>query len=288
MDNKQRREENFAKLNKELKSRRRAEKTRPLGVVVATLAILLAIVGGIYLAATWGDDDTTEAENAASTESTTPETDSETPDVAPLPAAVKTPYGDTVTCDYRQEGQAAKPVDLPQTENVPATGTVNLDLKLSQGDVPLTLDRAKSPCTVNAIEHLAKAGYYNDTTCHRMTTNGIYVLQCGDPSGSGAGGPGFKFDDEFPTNSVTDEEKSKPMNYARGTLAMANAGPGTNGSQFFLVYKDSPLPPNYNVFGSISDAGLGVIDGIADKGVDDPRGDGKPKEEVKIESATAN
>ena len=124
-----------------------------------------------------------------------------------------------------------------------------------------------------------------------MTTDGIFVLQCGDPSGSGKGGPGFSFKDEYPTNSVADADKNQTFRYKRGTLAMANSGENTNGSQFFLVYKDSPLPPKYNVFGSISDDGLKTIDGIAAKGATEPQGDGgntAPKEEVKISKAAVS
>ncbi|WP_343050058.1 peptidylprolyl isomerase [Nocardioides ungokensis] len=106
---------------------------------------------------------------------------------------------------------------------------------------------------------------------------GIYVLQCGDPSGTGAGGPGYQFDDEL----------SGKETYGPGTLAMANAGANTNGSQFFIVYGNSPLPPSYTVFGKVDAAGLKVVQAIADKGTADGGPDGAPKDKVEIESVTA-
>ena len=104
---------------------------------------------------------------------------------------------------------------------------------------------------------LAEQGYFDDTTCHRLTTKGIFVLQCGDPTATGSGGPGYSFEDE-----LDGSEK-----YPAGTIAMANAGPDTNGSQFFLVYEDTELPPSYTTFGTIDDAGLDVVEEVADAGV---------------------
>src|SRR5947209_6377383 len=104
------------------------------------------------------------------------------------------------------------------------------------------LDTAAAPCTVNNFRSLIARHFYDNTPCHRLTTQGIYVLQCGDPSGKGTGGPGYTFADE----------NLKGAKYPRGTVAMANSGPGTNGSQFFLVYKDTQLDPNYTPFGTIT------------------------------------
>jgi peptidyl-prolyl cis-trans isomerase B (cyclophilin B) len=112
------------------------------------------------------------------------------------------------------------------------------------------------------------------------------VLQCGDPSGTGGGGPGYKFANEYPTNQYPkgDPALQKPVLYPRGTLAMANAGPDTNGSQFFLVYKDSQLPPNYTVFGSIDAQGLATLDKIAEAKVAGGGDDGAPATEVTVKS----
>ncbi len=102
--------------------------------------------------------------------------------------------------------------------------------------------------------------------CHRLSTSTeLGVLQCGDPTGIGAGGPGYRFPNEYPTNQyrLTDPALKIPVLYPRGTLAMANSGPGTNGSQFFLVYEDSQLPPTYTVFGTIDSARLATLEKVA-------------------------
>lgn len=185
--------------------------------------------------------------------------------------------GATVTCEYKASGTApAKPVDPPQG-NAPASGTVTLTLALKDGPIVMTLDRAKAPCAVNSLESLAKQGYLDGTTCHRLVDHGLFVLQCGDPSGTGTGGPGYAFADE-----LTGKET-----YDAGTVAMANTGAHTNGSQFFLVYQDSPLPPKYTVFGSIDDASIGVITRLAEKGQDGAFGDsGHPIGDARITKAT--
>ena len=129
----------------------------------------------------------------------------------------------------------------------------------NQGNIGLMLANNESPCTVNSFASLIGQKYFNDTKCHRLTTSpDLAVLQCGDPKGDGTGGPGYQFANEYPTDQYPpdDPKLKEPVVYPRGTLAMANAGPGTNGSQFFMVYKDSQLPPNYTVFGKIQDDGL--------------------------------
>ncbi|AEQ06720.1 peptidylprolyl isomerase [Corynebacterium pseudotuberculosis] len=279
-NNKQRREESMRALEKEIKSRDRSEKAKPLGVVATAAVAVLAIVGGIYWANSSGSNDEQVSADASSTATPT----AEKPDYKPLSLTREKALPDSVSCDYKDSGKASKEVSKPKTSNVSAKGTVKVDLKTNKGDIDLELDRTVSPCTVNAIEHLASEGYYNNTVCHRLTTNGIFVLQCGDPSGAGSGGPGFQFANEYPTDEMKDA--TAPVVYGRGTIAMANAGNDTNGSQFFLNYKDSPLPPNYTYFGKISDSGLKVLDSIAEAGVKGGAADGAPAEEVKIEKAT--
>jgi len=164
---------------------------------------------------------------------------------------------------------------------------VSASMTTNQGNIGLQLDNAKSPCTVNSFASLAQQGFFNDTPCHRLTTSeGLAVLQCGDPTGQGTGGPGYQFDNEYPTNQFQPDDPAlqEPVVYPRGTLAMANAGPGTNGSQFFLVYKDSHLPPNYTVFGTIDQTGLATLDKIAAAGTADGSQDGKPKDDVQVKS----
>ncbi|WP_046439571.1 peptidylprolyl isomerase [Corynebacterium kutscheri] len=270
--NKQRREDAMRSLDKEIKSRDRAEKTKPLGVAAAAAVALLVIVSGIYFAATNTNEEDVTAE---STTSTTRSADSKT-----LSLTRETPLADTVSCSYPDAGTASKEISKPQTENISTKGTVTVTLTTNQGDIPMELDRSVAPCTVNAIEHFANNGYYDDTICHRLTTSGIFVLQCGDPSGTGAGGPGFSFANEYPTDEAADT--STPVTYPRGSIAMANAGADTNGSQFFLNYQDSPLAPSYTYFGQVTDSGLNTLDAIADKGTANGGGDGSPAEEVRI------
>lgn len=169
----------------------------------------------------------------------------------------------TTTCEYPPAGQPAKTVDPPPTSGVPTQGQVTATLNLTAGDIAITMDRAQAPCTVNSFLSLAEQGYFDDTVCHRLTDYGIFVLQCGDPSATGRGGPGYGFADEV--ESITSLGREA---YPTGTVAMANAGPDTNGSQFFLVYADSQLSPDYTVFGAMDQAGIDVVGGIASQGVD--------------------
>ncbi|NJC68847.1 peptidylprolyl isomerase [Planosporangium thailandense] len=194
---------------------------------------------------------------------------SSTPTTAPAtPAAV------TAQCQYVPTS-GSQSIPLPNSRaSLPAHPHVTLTTNF--GAIGIDLAANAAPCTVNSFLTLAHKGFFTGTQCHRLTTDALYVLQCGDPSGTGQGGPGYQFNDEnLPT-------KSKPA-YPRGTLAMANSGPGTNGSQFFLVYKDSAIDPNYSVFGRIT-SGLSVLDKIAALGTDDSNGpgDGRPKREVTI------
>lgn len=169
----------------------------------------------------------------------------------------------TVTCAYRRDGEPARPVDPPEA-SAPADGTTAVTLSFAVGNVTITMDRAQAPCTVNSVESLASQGFYTGTRCHRLADNGLFMLQCGDPTGTGGGGPGYRFADEVDPKAV----------YPAGTVAMANAGPDTNGSQFFLVYQDSPLPPAYTVFGHLDEASTGVVTKIAAEGQDGSWGDG--------------
>lgn len=189
---------------------------------------------------------------------------------------------DGVSCEYPDSGQEpSKDVD-PPSSTATETGRVPVTISTSVGDLALTLDADAAPCTVHSFLSLADQGYFDGTTCHRLTTeeNGIFVLQCGDPSASGSGGPGYSFDDE-----LTGQET-----YPAGTVAMANAGANTNGSQFFLVYDDTPLDPAYTVFGTFDDDSIQLVKDVAAQGSDQsyPDGSGKPVQPVDIESVTAD
>lgn len=148
------------------------------------------------------------------------------------------------------------------------------------GDITISLDSA-APQTIASEAFLASNGFYDNTTCHRLTTAGIYVLQCGDPKGDGTGGPGYRLPDEnLPTN-IADGS----ITYPAGTVAMANAGPGTSGSQFFIVYQDTVLPAGYSIWGQVT-SGLSLVQEIAAGGVAGGGSDGPPAQPVFIESAT--
>ncbi|MBS46057.1 MAG: peptidylprolyl isomerase [Nocardioides sp.] len=187
--------------------------------------------------------------------------------------------GASVECAYPAGGSAAKDVEPPAGE-ASAEGETSATITTDQGDVPITLDRADAPCTVNSFVSLAEQGYFDGTTCHRLTSyDGLEVLQCGDPSGTGAGGPGYSFADELDALDTT----AATVPYPAGTLAMANAGADTNGSQFFLVYGDSELPPAYTQFGTVSADGLAVVEQVAAGGSNDAQGvDGAPNRPVTI------
>jgi peptidyl-prolyl cis-trans isomerase B (cyclophilin B) len=160
-------------------------------------------------------------------------------------------------------------------------------MSTSQGNIGLMLANNESPCTINSFASLAGQKFFDGTKCHRLTTSDtLGVLQCGDPKGDGTGGPGYQFANEYPTDQYppNDPKAQQPVLYPRGTLAMANAGPGTNGSQFFMVYKDSQLPPQYTVFGTIQADGLATLDKIAKAGVAGGGEDGAPASEVTIKS----
>jgi len=205
-------------------------------------------------------------------------------DKKPTPAAGATPTAKPDGCAYDKPaegrgGPVPRKVKAPSAKDAVKTGKVQVALKTNQGDLTLTLDRAKAPCTVNSFVSLAKQTYFDKTPCHRATTKDFFVLQCGDPGGTGGGGPGYVFADEgLPA------EQSAPVPYPAATVAMANAGPGTNGSQFFIVYKDTQFPPSYTVFGKVT-RGLDVVTRIAANGTT-PAGDGKPTKPVTITSVT--
>jgi len=174
----------------------------------------------------------------------------------------------TVRCDFRVAGTPARAVDPPAGQAVRATGTSRVTLDFGDFAVAVDLDHEAAPCAVHSFLSLADQGFYTGTTCHRLSTQRLFMLQCGDPTGTGSGGPGYTFDDEVTAGAE----------YPAGTVAMANAGPDTNGSQFFLVFADSALPPRYTVFGRMDAAGTQAVADLAFLGHDSswPDGTGRP------------
>ncbi|MFF0187131.1 peptidylprolyl isomerase [Streptomyces sp. NPDC005244] len=150
------------------------------------------------------------------------------------------------------------------------------------GDIDVALKASAAPHTVNSFSYLAGKGFFDHTKCHRLTTNGIYVLQCGDPTAQGSGGPGYTIPDE----NLKDKTLKGGV-YPAGTIAMANTGKKhTGGSQYFLVYQDSQLPPSYTPFGTISQSGMTVLKKIAGAGESTGQGDGAPNATVVINKMT--
>ncbi|MEY8565380.1 peptidylprolyl isomerase [Corynebacterium sp.] len=275
-DNSSRRDAALKNLDKELKSRARREKMRPLGVTLATLVVLVGLVGGIYFAATRGGD---ESEDLA--DGTTPE----------APTTPEEPEGPE-ECAYNETGDAAREVSVPSADDLREDGTTGVTLATNKGDIGITLDHAQAPCAANSFEHLASEDFFNDTVCHRVVANeGMKILQCGDPAGQGTGGPGYSFPDEYPVWDKDGNKVEEEGLYKRGVLAMANSGANTNGSQFFLVDDETQLPNDYTIFGTISEDGLDTLDSIIEENEgenQDNNGDGAPVDEVRIETATVD
>ena len=173
-------------------------------------------------------------------------------------------------------GHTPKVTNPPQ--KVAAKLPTTLTLVTNCGTIVAQLD-PKAPFTVTQMAALVKARYFDQSLCHRLAVSGFYMLQCGDPTATGTGGPGFYYGDENLPVSVANR-------YPAGTLAMANSGPNSNGSQFFLVFGDSGvLGPDYTVWGKIT-KGLDVLKYIGAQGVKDPSGIGAPKVKVAIIKAS--
>ena len=251
----------------------RAHRVRLISIIVGVCCAVLALGAASYVAFSGNSSKTPTA--AATPTATPTAAPTPTPSASPTPSTVAEPASH---CAYTPSGTAARKVGLPPAKPHYKGKTYQATVKTNRGTIVLDLYNSKATCTVNSFLYLASKNYFNNTSCHRLTTTGIYVLQCGDPTGTGSGGPGYKFANE----------NTAGAQYVQGSVAMANAGPGTNGSQFFLVYSNSTtLPANYSLFGKIV-SGLGIIQNVAKAGSDNAngQGDGHPKEKVTIQSVT--
>jgi peptidyl-prolyl cis-trans isomerase B (cyclophilin B) len=231
---------------------RRCRKLIPRGAVLATV-LLVAGCGKSSGSATAppAPADTSSATPAATATASA----AQTPSASPSPG--------TVNCVYVPDPGG----NIPRKATLPPATAENrhpyyVTMVTNHGTITIELDAAAAPCTVNSFVSLIKQGYYDDTPCHRlldvtMGSSSDAVLQCGDPSGTGSGGPGYTFADENLAGAK----------YLKGVVAMANAGPNTNGSQFFMMFKDSAFPPNYSPFGHIL-SGVEVIVDIAKGGTE--------------------
>jgi peptidyl-prolyl cis-trans isomerase B (cyclophilin B) len=170
------------------------------------------------------------------------------------------------------------PPSVAPADKLPKRLTRKFTFETNCGNIVVTTVGSKAPITVTQLATLARGGFFNNTLCHRLTTQGLYVLQCGDPTATGSGGPNFTYRDEnLPTDSLN--------NYPAGTVAMANSGPGTNGSQFFLVFADTTLGANYTIWGTITE-GLDIVRAIAKAGVKGGGADGAPNQPIAINRVT--
>lgn len=254
-------------------SRRAAHQDRARRITGITLACLLVAglgVGGFFL---FGGGPAHHPAAAA------PSRPASTPSASPSPSAAVPVAEPAHTCAYNVSGTASRKVALPP-KHPDFRAHYQATIRTNRGNIVINLLNSKATCAVNSFVSLASQKFFNQTSCHRLVTSGIFVLQCGDPTGTGSGGPGYQFSDENLAGAK----------YPAGTLAMANSGPNTNGSQFFLVYKNTPgLQPNYTPFGTIV-SGLKIVQNVAKAGSDNAfaaqGGGGHPKEKVVIKSVT--
>jgi peptidyl-prolyl cis-trans isomerase B (cyclophilin B) len=254
--NKQRREAARRKLERQLVARQERAKRRRQANVIASVVGTLVVIAVVVTVVVFTHNDKKSSTAASTTAKTTAAaTTSATPTATTAPAVAKSPY----PCKFTKSGTAARKVSLPTVTKPPKTGTVKLAVDTSRGNMTFTLTRSTGPCAVESFVSLAQQKYYDKTPCHRLVNSGIYVLQCGDPTGKGTGGPGYTVNDEY-TGKET---------YGAGVIAMANTGAANStGGQFFIVYKDSTagLSKTYTVIGKVT-SGLSIVDKVAAGGL---------------------
>jgi cyclophilin family peptidyl-prolyl cis-trans isomerase len=273
--NKQRRQAAQRHLQRQLE--RRAElvqkRRRNLGILATAIAVVVVVGAALLITGVFRGDDNSQA--SADPTSSAPSSS----------AAARTTNADgTVSCEYTPDDSGnpnLTDVGTPPTPEATQTqGTSTLLMSTDQGDLTLTLDKTKAPCAAASFTYLAQQKFFDGSPCHRLVNQPSFgVLQCGDPTGSGSGGPSYKYAEEVTADTT----------YPRGTIAMAKTqAPNTTGSQFFLCFVDTELPPQYTVVGTVDEAGLGVLQKVADGGIKDvgPQGDGAPNTPVTINSMT--
>jgi cyclophilin family peptidyl-prolyl cis-trans isomerase len=230
-----------------------------------TSVIGLLAAAALTIAACSSDEDTL----VSGTEPSVTDADAQ-PDVADDSAA-----DDSGGCPpVEGAAEQTQQFDAPPPQCLDPTATYSAVVSTSAGDVTIALDQAAAPNTVNSFVFLARNNYFDDTVCHRIIQE--FVVQCGDPTASGTGGPGYEFADELPVAGA----------YTVGSLAMANSGPNTNGSQFFIITGDAgaSLPPLYSRFGQVDEPDLGVVEAMNQLGSVDSGG--VPSQELRILDVT--
>ncbi|GAA0464941.1 peptidylprolyl isomerase [Streptomyces sp. NPDC046215] len=254
--------EKFERQQERREAARRKSRRRN-AVIAAGLAVVVAAGATAFATGALSGDDKKDTADAAGP---TPPVPSKGPDPCAKPAP----------------GSPAKKTWKSEPEmSIDKSASYAMDMKTTCGTIDLKLDAAKAPHTVNSFNFLAGQGFFDHTKCHRLTTEGIFVLQCGDPTASGSGGSGYTIPDEN-----LKDPKLKGNVYPAGTVAMANTGqPNSGGSQFFLVYKDSQLDPKYSPVGTIGADGMKTLKKIADAGVAGGGTDGPPNATVVIDKA---
>ncbi|WAP59372.1 peptidylprolyl isomerase [Streptomyces sp. S465] len=233
-------------------------KARQRNVVIASvLAVVLAGGGAVAATGALSGNDKDKKDDAAASSTPSAAATSKAPD--PCAKEAK-----------KVADQKPKKLSWKKEPSITIDKSASYTMKLETtcGDISIAMDAGKAPHTVNSFDFLAGKGFFDHTKCHRLVNSGIYVLQCGDPQGTGAGGPGYTIPDENLKDSSL-----KGGKYPAGTVAMANQynpqtkqGRNTGGSQFFLVYQDSELPADYTPFGTVDKAGMKVLKKIADAG----------------------
>jgi peptidyl-prolyl cis-trans isomerase B (cyclophilin B) len=258
------------------KKRREAKRKQRVAIVssIATIAVIGGIVAGVVLSSGSSSKTTTSA--AATSSATAAASASSTAAANPLKYEADT------------TGTVVKGYAMPTFNATAAEKTYTVTLKTNRGNIVFTADGKAAPYTVYSFVYLAEKGYFNNTKCHRLVwSSGLYMLQCGDPTGTGEGGPGYSIPDEN-LASLGTANSSGTVTYKTGTIAMANTGTAhTGGSQFFLVGEDSTLAPSYTPFGTITQ-GLDVLQTIGKAGAAaaDSSGTTAPKDATTIESVS--